>query len=62
MSNAIPKPLHSTVNTQNHRKPKLPRVANLLELFVMRFFDNAKLANENITLSTRNRKRTDDFL
>ncbi|KKX71355.1 hypothetical protein UF34_03470 [Vibrio parahaemolyticus] len=37
---------------KTHCKPKLPRVANLLKLFVMRFFDNAKLANENITLNT----------
>ncbi|EPI3370182.1 hypothetical protein ACS5WH_004559, partial [Vibrio parahaemolyticus] len=27
---------------KTHCKPKLPRVANLLKLFVMRFFDNAK--------------------
>ncbi len=47
---------------KTHRKPKLPRVANLLKLFVMRFFDNAKLANENITLNTINYKRTDNFL
>ncbi|ODZ60978.1 hypothetical protein BB048_10825 [Vibrio parahaemolyticus] len=47
---------------KTHCKPKLPRVANLLELFVMRFFDNAKLANENITLNTKNYKRADDFL
>ncbi|EQM38202.1 hypothetical protein BC490_18640 [Vibrio parahaemolyticus] len=47
---------------KTHRKPKLPRVANLLKLFVMRFFGNAKLANENITLNTRNYKRADDFL
>ncbi len=26
---------------KTHRKPKLPRVANLLKLFVMRFFGNA---------------------
>ncbi|KON60428.1 hypothetical protein ACX01_00590 [Vibrio parahaemolyticus] len=45
-----------------HRKPKLPRVANLLELFVMRSFGNAQLANENITLKTKNYKRVDDFL
>ncbi|KOY43441.1 hypothetical protein ACX03_21940 [Vibrio parahaemolyticus] len=45
-----------------HCKPKLPRVANLLELFVMRFFDNAKLTNENITLNTKNYKRVDNFL
>ncbi|EGR1174849.1 hypothetical protein EBN99_16460 [Vibrio parahaemolyticus] len=43
-------------------KPKLPRVANLLKLFVMRFFDNAKLASENITLNTKNHKRVDSFL
>ncbi|WP_269063680.1 hypothetical protein, partial [Vibrio parahaemolyticus] len=47
---------------RTHCKPKLPRVANLLELFVMRFFDNAKLANENITLNTKNYKRADNFL
>ncbi|KJR22901.1 hypothetical protein UF29_00645 [Vibrio parahaemolyticus] len=47
---------------KTHRKPKLPRVANLLKLFVMRFFDNAELANENITLNTKNYKRTYDFL
>ncbi|EPS7133187.1 hypothetical protein ACVHCY_004417 [Vibrio parahaemolyticus] len=47
---------------KTHRKPKLPRVANLLELFVMRFFGNAKLTNENITLNTKNYKRTDSFL
>uniref|UniRef100_UPI001F5099D1 hypothetical protein n=1 Tax=Vibrio vulnificus TaxID=672 RepID=UPI001F5099D1 len=47
---------------KTHRKPKLPRVANLLELFVMRFFGNAKLANENITLNTKNYKRVDNFL
>ncbi|MFW1378249.1 hypothetical protein ACEV7K_23845, partial [Vibrio parahaemolyticus] len=47
---------------KTHRKQKLPRVANLLKLFVMRFFDNAKLANENITLNTKNYKRTNDFL
>ncbi|MCU8238725.1 hypothetical protein M2G88_22250, partial [Vibrio vulnificus] len=47
---------------RTHRKPKLPRVANLLELFVMRSFDSAKLNNENITLNTKNYKRTDDFL
>ncbi|TOG45008.1 hypothetical protein CGH22_24035 [Vibrio parahaemolyticus] len=62
MSNAIQKPLHSTVNTQNHCKPKLPRVANLLELFVMRIFGSAKLACENITLNIKNYKRADDFL
>ncbi|TOD34621.1 hypothetical protein CGJ65_24445 [Vibrio parahaemolyticus] len=62
MSNAIPKPLHSIVNTQNHCKPKLPSVANLLELFVMRIFDKAKLNNENITLNTKNYKRADNFL
>ncbi len=45
-----------------HRKPKLPRVANLLKLFVMRFFGNAKLANENITLNTKKHKRADNFL
>ncbi len=28
---------------KTHRKPKLPRVANLLKLFVMRFFGNAKI-------------------
>ncbi|MDF4927471.1 hypothetical protein, partial [Vibrio parahaemolyticus] len=47
---------------KTHCKPKLPRVANLLKLFVMRFFDNAKLGNENITLNTRNYKRRDNFL
>ncbi|WP_340080107.1 hypothetical protein, partial [Vibrio parahaemolyticus] len=47
---------------KTHCKPKLPRVANLLELFVMRFFDNSKLANENITLNTKNYKRADNFL
>ncbi|KOC96904.1 hypothetical protein ACS82_23100 [Vibrio parahaemolyticus] len=47
---------------KTHCKPKLPRVANLLKLFVMRCFDNAKLANENITLNTENYKRADDFL
>ena len=47
---------------QTHSKPKLPRVANLLKLFVMRFFGNAKLASENITLNTKNYKRADDFL
>ncbi len=47
---------------RTHCKPKLPRVANLLELFVMRFFSNAKLANENITLNTKNYKRADNFL
>ncbi len=47
---------------KTHCKPKLPRVANLLKLFVMRFFGNAKLANENITLNTKNHKRADDFL
>ncbi len=47
---------------KTHRKPKLPRVANLLKLFVMRFFDNAQLANENITLNTKDHKRVDDFL
>jgi len=47
---------------KTHCKPKLPRVANLLELFVMRFFGSAKLANENITLNTENYKRADDFL
>ncbi|OEA25003.1 hypothetical protein BBM55_01515 [Vibrio parahaemolyticus] len=47
---------------KTHRKPKLPRVANLLELFVMRSFDNAKLTNKSITLNTKNYKRTDDFL
>ncbi|EGQ9318394.1 hypothetical protein D5E81_25500 [Vibrio parahaemolyticus] len=62
MSNAIQKRPHCTVNTQNHRKPKLPRVANLLELFVMRIFDDAKLTNENITLNTKNYKRIDNFL
>ncbi|TBT80130.1 hypothetical protein D5E70_11330 [Vibrio parahaemolyticus] len=62
MSNAIQKRPHSTVNTQNHGKPKPPSVANLLELFVMRIFDNAKLANENITLNTKNHKRADNFL
>ncbi|MBE3686807.1 hypothetical protein [Vibrio parahaemolyticus] len=56
------KPLQTTLNTQNHRKPKLPSVANLLELFVMRIFDNAKLANENITLNAENYKRADNFL
>lgn len=47
---------------KTHCKPKLPRVANLLELFVMRSFDNAKLTNENITLNTKNYKRVDNFL
>ncbi|MEA5357803.1 hypothetical protein VB319_28150 [Vibrio parahaemolyticus] len=47
---------------KTHCKPKLPRVANLLKLFVMRFFGNAKLANENITLNTKKHKRADDFL
>ncbi len=47
---------------KTHCKPKLPRVANLLELFVMRFFGNAKLANENITLNTKNYKREGNFL
>lgn len=47
---------------KTHCKPKLPRVANLLELFVMRIFDNAKLTNENVTLNTKNYKRADDFL
>ncbi len=47
---------------KTHCKTKLPRVANLLKLFVMRFFGNAKLANENITLNTENYKRADDFL
>ncbi|WP_238117386.1 hypothetical protein, partial [Vibrio parahaemolyticus] len=47
---------------KTHCKPKVPRVANLLKLFVMRFFGNAKLANENITLNTTNYKRTNDFL
>ena len=47
---------------KTHCKPKLPPVANLLKLFVMRFFGNAKLANENITLNTKNYKRSDDFL
>ncbi len=49
-------------NHKTHCKPKLPRVANLLELFVMRIFDNAKLTNENITLNTENYKRANDFL
>ncbi|EPW5502369.1 hypothetical protein ACWM6O_004300, partial [Vibrio vulnificus] len=47
---------------KTHRKPKLPRVANLLELFVMRIFDNAKLVNENTTLNMENYKRVDNFL
>ncbi|ODX82140.1 hypothetical protein BBM93_18390 [Vibrio parahaemolyticus] len=47
---------------KTHCKPKLPRVANLLELFVMRIFDNAKLTNKNITLNTKNYKRADNFL
>ncbi len=47
---------------KTHCKPKLPRVANLLELFVMRIFDNAKLTYENITLNTKNYKRANDFL
>ncbi|TOB46246.1 hypothetical protein CGJ94_24960 [Vibrio parahaemolyticus] len=47
---------------KTHCKLKLPRVANLLELFVMRIFDNAKLTNENITLNTKNYKRADNFL
>ncbi|MFW1659187.1 hypothetical protein ACEWAN_24060, partial [Vibrio parahaemolyticus] len=47
---------------KTHCKPKLPRVANLLELFVMRIFDNAKLNNENITLNTKNYKRANNFL
>ncbi|MFW1461678.1 hypothetical protein ACEV75_24145, partial [Vibrio parahaemolyticus] len=47
---------------KTHCKPKLPRVANLLKLFVMRFFVNAKLANENTTLNTKNYKRADNFL
>ncbi|OQU55935.1 hypothetical protein CGH99_22430 [Vibrio parahaemolyticus] len=47
---------------KTHCKPKLPRVANLLKLFVMRFFGSAKLANENITLNMENYKRADDFL
>ncbi|BCG18117.1 hypothetical protein HLBS07_19690 [Vibrio alginolyticus] len=47
---------------ETHRKPKLPRVANLLKLFVMRFFGNAKFANENITLNTGNYKRAGNFL
>ncbi|MGL1138455.1 hypothetical protein ACSIJM_23325 [Vibrio parahaemolyticus] len=47
---------------KTHCKPKLPRVANLLKLFVMRFFGNAKLASENITLNTKNYKRVDSFL
>ncbi|MFW1508541.1 hypothetical protein ACEWAC_22790 [Vibrio parahaemolyticus] len=49
------------LNHKTHCKPKLLRVANLLKLFVMRFFDNAKLAKENITLNTKNYKRADDF-
>ncbi|EXJ24805.1 hypothetical protein D048_4618 [Vibrio parahaemolyticus VPTS-2009] len=47
---------------KTHRKPKLPSVANLLELFVMRIFDDAKLTNKNITLNTKNYKRADNFL
>ncbi|HHK8481965.1 hypothetical protein [Vibrio parahaemolyticus] len=47
---------------KTHCKPKLPRVVNLLELFVMRIFDNAKLTNKNITLNTKNYKRADNFL
>ncbi|MCU8137889.1 hypothetical protein M2H33_22105, partial [Vibrio vulnificus] len=47
---------------KTHCKPKLPRVANLLELFVMRSFDNAKLTNENITLNTKKHKHADNFL
>jgi len=47
---------------KTHCKPKLARVANLLKLFVMRFFGSAKLANKNITLNTENYKRADDFL
>ncbi|GAJ79020.1 hypothetical protein JCM18905_5062 [Vibrio sp. JCM 18905] len=46
---------------KTHCKPKLPRVANLLKLFVMQFFNNAKLANENNTLNTKNYKRADNF-
>ncbi|TOK34648.1 hypothetical protein CGI21_23725 [Vibrio parahaemolyticus] len=62
MSNVIQKRPHCAINTKTHCKPKLPRVANLLKLFVMRFFGNAKLASENITLNTKNYKRVDDFL
>ncbi|MFB1067968.1 hypothetical protein, partial [Vibrio diabolicus] len=47
---------------KTHCKSKLPRVANLLKLFVMRFFGSAKLANENITLNTKNYKCVDNFL
>ncbi|TOK18641.1 hypothetical protein CGI23_23775 [Vibrio parahaemolyticus] len=47
---------------KTHCKSKLPRVANLLRLFVMRFFGSAKLANENITLNTKNYKCVDNFL
>ncbi|TOO40283.1 hypothetical protein CGH38_21835 [Vibrio parahaemolyticus] len=47
---------------KTHCKPKLPSVANLLKLFVMRIFDNAKLTKENIILNTKNYKRADNFL
>ncbi len=47
---------------KTHCKPQLPRVANLLKLFVMRFFGNAKLANENNSLNTENYKHADNFL
>ncbi|AWG83625.1 hypothetical protein Vp2S01_1285 [Vibrio parahaemolyticus] len=47
---------------KTQRKPKLPRVANLLKLFVMRCVRSANLANENITLNTKNYKRAGNFL
>ncbi|HAS8492965.1 TPA: hypothetical protein I7732_21235, partial [Vibrio vulnificus] len=34
VSNAQTNSPHTILNTQNHRKPKMPRVGNPLELFV----------------------------
>ncbi|ODZ45773.1 hypothetical protein BBM40_19455 [Vibrio parahaemolyticus] len=47
---------------KTHRKPKLPSVANLLELFVMRIVHKRQIGYENITLNTKNHKRADNFL
>jgi len=47
---------------KTHCKPKLPRVANLLELFVMRIVHKRQIGYENITLNTKNLKRANDFL
>ncbi|HAS8565872.1 TPA: hypothetical protein I7774_22790 [Vibrio vulnificus] len=62
VSNAQTNLPHTTLNTQNHRKPKMPRVGNPLELFVIRAYAYIQTGQKQITHNSKNHNSTKHFL